>query len=381
MESPNTYFQLLPKDLQLETLLYEPYPKVLDKYPNLQGNKEYWLRKAALETGQNWKNPQFVDFYNAKSYEVLTPIFRYLRVLAHYGIVRPGGFLLPGSSELLQWPEMFRHALKDEALMKYCLENYPNNPGDISLNIAEILLAEGRIYELTIISGFDGQIGGLTIFLFKAEISKIEQLYRLSSNRSVLGAGLKEFLDQLKYLDTGHYYKITNIAVFSRGIKLGKKLSTYTLYPEAILLPTISLNDSKVFKDLPITDPSVFSLDDYYLIAQIDNPEMVHNITKTIRGNNEEQTMDFLIKFIFELLIVCNYGSNIFNYLITHHTKIFKNITIHTEIFVDLLAVLYSKVLIDFAGTNLILQKLNRETRKETLEILIRKFPKLKLLW
>ena len=136
-----TYISLLPGDLrnELKTIeIYQtPYPEVLEICGKLCDDPNFWLRKAATETQEVYKNPEFTKFFN--DYPGHIDIEKYIRVLAYDGKVVPDatikGRYYPGSDILVGLPEIFRHGLKDPVILEY------------AFRILKTIIIDSNLYE------------------------------------------------------------------------------------------------------------------------------------------------------------------------------------------------------------------------------------------
>ena len=83
------YYNLLPKQIKSKVFQNIPYPDILFKCEEFCDSEEFWVRKAAHDTGNEYTK-EFEAFFNEEMYYFNTFRNRYLRVLAYNNIAVPG---------------------------------------------------------------------------------------------------------------------------------------------------------------------------------------------------------------------------------------------------------------------------------------------------
>ena len=116
----DNYLKLLPGDILGKTLLNIPYPEILDKCMQFCNDKDFWIRKAANDTG-NQIDDKFKDFFNEGNGNYIN---KYLRVLAYNNIAVPGNDKNIGSELYMCPAQMVKIGVdnKDKELIYYSLD-------------------------------------------------------------------------------------------------------------------------------------------------------------------------------------------------------------------------------------------------------------------
>lgn len=85
--SPSSYLSKLPPEILEMALLRLPYPEILGHCDLFCDDNDFWLKKAALETGQ----PITEDFEDRFNKGGPTPVDRYLQILPPFPIFIKAG--------------------------------------------------------------------------------------------------------------------------------------------------------------------------------------------------------------------------------------------------------------------------------------------------
>lgn len=323
---------LLHRDLHQVIPLYIPYPKVIELYPALTNDKKFWIEKAALEVGENWKNPQFRDFFNDQN---LTPIKNYIRVIGYSGLA------VIGSGEIMMTPEIMRHAVKqnNKELIQYDFDLIKKEAEyDLNQICAEFLLLGFRFNDLKKLNAspntyniplkIDRDL--LEFFCVIADVETIERLIAVNINLVLPygGVRLNNYLED--YLSPNFYHNtVDRTLLLIKRIQNGDNISRNSASREAYIISDILSDNLKDFS-FDYFPGSRGLL--YRCIAYRDNPKTFKIVYDSIvgfqheEGTPEEQELERKesqrrqrISYLASQLRFVYYGSNLFTYILSHY--------------------------------------------------------------
>lgn len=312
---------LLPHDLIGLIFLYLPYPQILHSKPEIILDNNFWLFRAAWETGEDPKNPRFLRFYNVE-FKENTYLRRYVRAISRplnsRSLPVPGDLNAPGSIKFLHLPEIFRHSLQRD---RYHLFNYALDYIDPKDNsTGEIILRYGTPEDLEIYLNYhkDYHPDPTALVLFRLLNPKVTGKVKQLTSR--FGTDITEYQKaiegELVSLDAMIVGRILNGTIMEANFSLNNI--------SAIMVKIISMEDH-----IPL----------FLFILDKSLPQLRDN-------------------FIVDCLGESPSGSNLFSYII-------ENFIIAPSI-----KLLDKKINQDFRGLVQILRKLTPEGRKWSLEYL-----------
>lgn len=356
----------LPPQLKHKPYIYLPYPDVIVQHPQLISDSQFWIEKAAMETGENWEKSSFQKFFKSQNF---SDLHRYIRALAYTSIAVPGADGYPGSEIILDWEEMVRHAVEgnNDRLFNYCVQNAPP---ESSGEILHYLLSHGKIDHLIkFYKDSYYKIAGVHIaleqFFLVADIKTVEKLYRqfMIIRMLMIDNQILDHLNNYRIMLRGKYNG-DSLPIKTQAILLGKEVRHHGLFfynNTAKILSDILTEDIDALKEERLTDQNILSIVDR-LISYKDNPQIFQiMLDKTVEltkrySPGEER------RFVLRILRYTNYGSNIFNYILDRYEYVLKEAGPSD---LDLMQVIKDKSRMDFTGLAIIFEILSPEVREE----------------
>jgi hypothetical protein len=129
MQPPKDYWSLLPKHIKSKAFENIPYTEILYKCEEFCDSEDFWVRKAAVDTG-NKLTPEFKEFFNEGKGDLKD---KYLRVLAYNNVAVPGDKNNFGSELYMAPSQMLKIGVdrKDRELIYWSLDRFDNLDNDI----------------------------------------------------------------------------------------------------------------------------------------------------------------------------------------------------------------------------------------------------------
>lgn len=119
------YYNLIPKEIKSKAFQKIPYPEILDKCEEFCNSEEFWMRKAANDTGNEYTQ-KFKDFFIRINKGTSALPDKYLRVLAYNNVAVPGNSEVPGSENFMAPSQMLKIGVdnNDKTLIYWALKKF-----------------------------------------------------------------------------------------------------------------------------------------------------------------------------------------------------------------------------------------------------------------